>query len=180
MTEPVSLTITLDLDQYLARFHGYDHEGEPREGPTTLADVVIELAARQLVERSGRDAASMASDEMRAAIRERLGPIVDAALAAPLQRTNEYGAPRGEPTTIHEEVVRLTHEHLTKHSRSYGRESLTVVQDFIRTEVEKAIKADLAETMTKARNEVMAAVRGNAAKLIAESVERLAAGKAAI
>lgn len=182
MAEPVKLELTLNLDQNLARFRGYDHEGEPVEGPTTLEDLVIQLAADTVADRVTKDSqwdqhrqrVQTVRDEI---IREKLEPLIEQALTRSLQPTDSYGQPKGEPTTLAEVIVGKATEMLTKQAR-VGRypdeRTATQVQAWISEAVDRHVKAELSKALEEAKAEVKAAVRKQGAAVIAETIERMA------
>lgn len=99
------LTVTVDLAALGMR---YDEDGDPA-GRQTFEDAVIEAAAAHLLadsketRQSLRDrVARIRDEELRAAI----AGEVRAAMDLPIQKTSEWGEPKGEAVTIRE-LIRL-------------------------------------------------------------------------
>lgn len=187
MTTPTTITIDLDLDQYLIRYRGMDHDGAPIETPQTLEDVIFELAAQCVADRVQRSETRDLSTTARAILTEHLhaamGPIVEEALTQAVQRSNTWSEPKGEPLTLREVIVREAKMYLstpqgTRSRSSFGRDGETPVQSFIREEVAKAVKADLTEAMDEARAQVREAVVGQASALLHDTLAKAAGVKA--
>lgn len=178
---PTSITIDLNLDPYLVRHIGYDADGEPIEEPQTIEDVILERAAVLFVaqavnaEKQGyntlRDRVSRISDEE---IRARVTPLVEEAMTTPFRRTNTYGEPTGEATTLRDQIVKVAQDYLSKPADHYSRDKGTVVQQFIAAEVKKAIAAELKDALAAAKTEVAAAVKNHAAAMIQKTIADLA------
>lgn len=184
MSEPITITIDLDLDRHLAEHRGFDHEGEPVSGPTTVEDVVLGLVVDRLVNRfvSGRGAwdntvRDRVNEVTHEVIVEKITPMVTDAIAAGVQKTNSYGEPIGEPVTMRDVIVATAKEWLEKPTNDYGRDRKTRLQALLHDEVERAMKAELKATIDAAKAEVEAAVREKGAEVLAETITRLAAGR---
>lgn len=180
--DPITLTLDLNIDQFLRRHLGYDEEGEENSAQMTMEDVVIDAAARNL---TAAAVAQVAKDEWAGfkgrikAIRDeeiaaRLVPLIDEAMTAPIQRTNGYGEPSGAGTTLRDEIVKQATDYLNKPGDGYSRDKGTFVQQFIRAEVAKAVQAELKDALDAAKAEVAAAVKSNAASMIQQTISQLA------
>ncbi len=140
---------------------------------------VTTQVARMLLERlTTRDNAYLSLDELVSQItedeiRSRVIPLIEIALMEPRQPTDQWGNVKGEPLTMAEHINTVIHEFLTKESGDYNRRE-TAVKKFIREEVEKAVKADLTTSMNAAREQVQAAVKEQAATILAQTIERMA------
>lgn len=171
---PIELTFSLDIDQYLVRFNGYDQDGEEVVEPQTLEDVLLERAAAMLSTRVAKDVTKELSTRLRQitdeAIRTQVVPIVEKTLATPFRRSNAYGEPSGPETTMRDEIVRVATEYLTKPADNYHSERGTAVQAFIKAEVEKAMKAELKAALDEAKTQVRTAVTEQAASLITQTL----------
>jgi hypothetical protein len=181
MSAPTKIELELSFDDYLVRFRGYDSEGEALESPQTIEDLIIDIAAGKLVQhavnsqQSGWDSIrdrvkNITAEEIRA----RVVPLIEDALSKGFQQTNSYGEPTGKVTTLREVIVAEAQAYLTKPADSYGRDKGTVIQQFIRTEVAKAVKDELDEALKQARADVLGAVRSQAATLITQTITKMA------
>lgn len=181
--QPIKLDLTLDLDHSLRSFHGFDRDGEAVAGPTTVEELVVIAAADRLIERQmargSRPLANMIDEVRTEEIRARVVPMVEAALAGPVQRTDTWGAPNGAPTTIPELVAGQVSEYLTRPlpgRRSDDRR--TSLQTFIADEVEKAVTGELRAALDEAKATVRQAVVAQAAEVIQETIARAVGVKA--
>lgn len=106
------------------RHGGYDEEGEPFSGgPIMLRDLVVEEIARQMIDRhqSEWQIAQRIIELRDQMIAERLAPILDEVMARPIQPTDRFGHPTGEPTTMHALVAEAGREWLATKVDSQGR-----------------------------------------------------------
>lgn len=183
---PITLSIDLNLDDYLVRFHGYDRDGEEVTERQTIEDLIIERAATQLGQQAIRDEtksayrslASRIGNILDEEIRTRVAPLVEEALTHPFRRTNSYGEPAGAETTLREQIVKTATDYLTKSSGDrYDRDKGTAVQQLIAAEVKKAVDAELKDALAKAKADVAAAVKGHAATMIQQTITSLAGVK---
>lgn len=189
MAEGQTLTITLDLEAHLARHIGYDENGEPVQGPTTIEDIVLGLVADKLVERvvnhgnvQGRpyweDIRSRVKSVKDEVIRERVAPLVEQAMTEPIQRTDDFGVPRGEPTTLRAEILKTAQSWLSSPDPSYSADRVrkSRVQKLIADEVDRALTSELKAAVTAAKAEVTAAVQEKGAAVLAETIVKMAGG----
>lgn len=162
----------ISLDSEVGEHKVYDGDGDggwDRE-PQTLGQAVAEHIAERLMKDDRYPKLREQVFELRREeVRRQLEPIVTSAIVAPVQRTNTYGQPYGEPITMTELIIQETREFLGKVD-SYRREDGTVVQKAIRDAVSKTIRAELAEVLAEEKAKVVAAVRAKAAELIADAV----------
>lgn len=119
--------------------------------------------------------------EISAAIRDEVqravAPAVKAALAEGVQRTDTYGAPTGPKVTLRQVIVDEAVKALARKVEvrdNYGR-SESVIQQVVRDEVQRAVADDLKGVIKVEREKVKAAVRGKAAEILTESVQRFVA-----
>lgn len=139
--------------------------------PQTLGDAVAERIAADLKrDESYRPLQQRVLELRDAEIREQVKPVVAEAVAASVQPTNSYGQPTGAPVTLTDVIVKEAREFLAKRG-DYGR-GPTLVQTIVATEVDKAIRKELAEAIADEKAKVVAAVRAKAAELIADAVKQ--------
>lgn len=165
--------VVVDID--LGAFYATD------EG-TTFAEVIAQMAAEKILATERSDAVSHFRRRMVAItdeeIREQIRPLIREALEAAVQPTDAFGQPKGERKTLHELVVDVARKEITM-SRGDGfrGEKRTAVEDFIRVEVKQAFAKELQDTIREAKAQVLAAVSTQAGEVIADTIERLAAGR---
>lgn len=169
--EPLNISIEgLSLDTVLGERYDLDAD---RNVPLTLADAIVEAAARRLA--GGADWPDVKSrvrqirdDE----IRKRVAAEIEAAVTNSVQRTNGYGEPIGEPTTLRQEIARIAGEAVKLNTRASGlSHQSTALQEVIRTEVDKALAAELKSVVDGEKAKVVKAVRDKAAELLAQAVK---------
>lgn len=186
MSNPIKVELTLDLDKHI--HSGWRQTSEDDYAPieTTLETLVLDLAARKVADMSTRDreltteirsrVAQLRDDEIRAHVR----PLIEEALTRSLQRTNSFGEPAGEETTLRDlilaevgaEVKRLASVKTDRYAaRSDAR---TPLQEMIEKEVGAAFAKDVRAELDKAKAEILAAVRAKGAAVLAQTVQDLA------
>lgn len=152
----------------------YDEEtGDYITEDQTLADLVSE----QIVRRITKDdewphLRTRVTDIRDEEIRSRVAPAVEAVMAEPIRKTNTYGEATGASTTMRELILDEAKKYMEKPADQYSRNGGTVLQKWVREEVEKTIKTELAAVLADEKAKVVAAVRAQASTLIAEAVKR--------
>lgn len=145
-----------------------------------LGDYIVGQAAIQLIANSGRDLRTLLADRVSRIqdeeIREAVRPAIAEAIERAAQPTDSFGNVKGEPRTLHEIIVAMTVKQLqTREGRfSSGSGAKTVLEEFIYQEVERTLRGELQEAVKEARAQVLAAVRDEGAKVITETIERMA------
>lgn len=151
----------------------YTQTGEDSYGsaPVTLADAIAAEVARNLRDDERwpalRERFLKIRDEE---IREQIRPVVAEAVNSPVQRTNGYGSPVGEPFSLTELILKEARDYLSKRD-GYDRDRPTVAEKLIREAVDRTVKTELAQAISDEKATVVAAVRAKAADLIAQSVK---------
>lgn len=182
MAQPIELTIALDLDKKLAGEPIRDADGEyVGSGPTTLEDVVLGMAAQQMVDRAVRqpdvytplrDRVAKVRDEV---IREKVEPLIEEALSAPIRRTNSFGEQAGEETTLRAIIAQQATDALKVSNTSNPnrfRDADTTLSKFIKEEVDRALKAELRKELDEAKAQVLARVQEAGGEVIADTLKR--------
>lgn len=163
----------IDLNTVIGEHRIYDDEEDGyRTEPVTIGQAVAKQVFADLKRDTHygalqREVLSLRTEEIRA----QLEPIVRAAIDQPMRKTNTYGEPTGEPTTLRALIVAEVEALLKRPADQYSREKGTWLQALIREQVDKALRAELAEVLKEEKEKVVAAVRGKAAELIAEAVK---------
>lgn len=153
-----------------ARLDDVVHEENDYRHEVTLGDLVVQAMIRNLVggEPYGdlrRRIVAIRDDE----IRDQVRPLLEAELQAGIQQTNEYGEPTGKPAKLRDLLVQEARQVLTRKDTNRGG---TLVEQIVRAEVQKAMREELTEAIKVEREKVVAAVRAEAADLIAQAVKR--------
>lgn len=185
MADPIEITLSIDLDKHLAKHIGYDEDGDPIQSAATVEDVVLDMVAEKIVGsvmREGYDWRRVLQERVNRvrdeAILARVLPDIEAALATPVRRTNSYGEPTGEPTSMRDVIVSTVEKWLTSPSGdSYDRNRLTKPQKFIAEHVDRVLQKEMKVAVDAAKAEVLAAVQAKGAELIAKTITDMAAGR---
>ena len=157
--------ITIEVD--LSRLFG-DSDG------TTFEDYIAERAARLLVDRGGAKLQELVTSTLEEQVGIRLKGIVGKALAEPIRRTNQYGEPRGEATSLSSLIAEIAREQLTvKVGNSYDRKT-SVLEHVLVESVKKELGGELRKAVDEGRATVLAAVKDQAAQVIQEAIARVA------
>lgn len=163
--------VELDLDELLV-------SSGPEEG-VSLAGLIIEkagaLALASVEAEVMREVRDSVKSITREEIRDAVAPLLDDAIAGAVTPTNSWGEPTGEVVTLRDAILKEAREQLKGKAevRGGGRGNLSVVQEFIRQEVSKAVAEDLQTVLAEARAEVRAAVVADAAQMIEAAAARL-------
>jgi hypothetical protein len=153
---------------------------EPSEyvAPVTVADKVAEQLVREAMKADSWKPLVQRVREIRdEEIRKLVLPAITEAFEKPIQKTNAYGEPIGQPATLREVVVHEARKILngTK-GDAYGRNA-PLAQDLINQMVTRELRAELADAIKAEREKVVAAVRAQAADLITEAVTKGVTGR---
>lgn len=168
----MNITVNVDgvtLSTVVGNVIGYDEDGDPvTKGERTIADMVTEKIVAVLVKddrwKSLKDEVQKIRAEM---VREALRPLVAEAIAAPVQKTNTWGEPSGEPVTMRELILEETRKLVREPADSYHRDQGTVIQKMVRDEVRAALLKDIKDTVLRARSQVA----DEAGRLVSEAVQ---------
>jgi hypothetical protein len=165
----------VDLSTVIGEHRVYHAEYDETESqPLTIADAIVTELTGRIVKTDAypslqRQVAAARIEIIHAAIE----PMVQAAILSGVQATNNYGDPVGKPTTLKALIIDEVKAYLTKTTGdTYRNTSSTVIKDFVKSEVEKAIKAELSGVIAQEKEKVVAAVRAQAATIIADAVKQ--------
>lgn len=152
------------------------HEEPPEFEPITLLDAIVDRASERLVEKVLRDdytsirmRITETRDEM---IREAIAPSIAAAMDAPIQRTNEYGERRGEPTTMRQVVIDAVHNEARAQLRTgnNGNYNKTILQQLLDQTVPKVLAKELGDEVAAAKATLRAAMQKSASQALADAL----------
>lgn len=190
MTTPIKVEIELDIDKHLHSEYRQVGEEDFAPVPSTLETLVLNLAAQKLLTQTGilsgadrdyttkrlslvqelRDRVNTIRDEE---IRVQVKPIIAEALAGQIRKTNAYGEPTGQTTTLREIIGKEAERILArKDGDSYGHKG--TIEALIREQVQTAFVKEMKAEMDKARQEMVAAVREQGSKILAETIQKMA------
>lgn len=157
----------------------YNHDTEEYEEVTpsrTLGDLVADKLADKLwgdLSHSDRnDIRRVVVDERVKVVREQLAPIVEATLTEQIQRTNNYGEPSGGTVTMRELVVAEVGKVINGKADRYSSSSRPLIDEVVNRVVVNALTTELSKVFDGEKQKVIAAVRAQAAELVAEAVKK--------
>lgn len=160
--ETAKVEITFSLADFVRHYYGDDDEPMRSNLMTTAAELLI---------RDIRDDVRQAVAEQ---VKAQVGDVVRETLENGVRKTNTWGEPTGEVTTLRDMIAAEANAFLTKSvSRGYNNGSETQVQAYIRESVDRQIKKELQAAVDSAKKQVTAAVKDQAAQVITETVARM-------
>ncbi len=170
MTQPIKVEITLDIDNYLARFpNGIGPDGEGGHS-TTIEELVVMEAARQFLtrldEQTKRDLTNLYLAAVKVKVAEHAAAAVQELLDGDYQPVNDYGEPRGPRKTLREDIVRIASTWLTSKTQYADRSNLV---DAVTKETEKVIKTELADAVKQVREQAIARASEIAAQALGKA-----------
>ncbi len=157
----------------------YDEFGNRIGGERT--DPIFEAVVSRLVERAAKKPEYASLRKRLAEIRtemiqEQLAPLIHEAIQSSAQKTNTFGEPQGDPTTLRALIVDEAKATLAKSNvdRYDSKNRGTLLARIIREEVSFAFTDELKEVIAQAKTEATAAVQEKAATVIAETITKMA------
>jgi hypothetical protein len=163
----------IDLTTVVGEHRVYDDEAEEYRGSElTLGQAIAHKVFEDLRREDYYGDLKRKVAELRTeVIKEQIAPVITKALADPIQQTNQYGEARGKETTLRALIVEEVGRLLKSPADQYSRDKGTWLQALVRSEAEAALRKELGEVIAEEKAKVVAAVRGKAADLIAESIK---------
>ncbi|MBZ3909396.1 hypothetical protein [Streptomyces acidiscabies] len=145
----------ITLSTVVAEVMSYDEDGDlvPDGKEKTVADLVADRIVASVVRddrypRLKDRVTEIRDEEIRAAIR----PAIEQAVNRPIHKTNTWGEPTGQQTTLSEVIVDEARKFMNEPADKYRREGGTVLQTLVRDEVHKAFSAEIADAVKQARD----------------------------
>ncbi len=184
MTENIQTApiLTVTWDTVIGSRHvGYDPDSGPEVEPVSLGEMVVAGVVERLVAEIKRDAdgfgyrgaVTAAREAASAAVQEQASTLVSEALSGEIRRTNTYGEPTGEPTTLRDliraDVAKYLNEKVPE--RGYGGDRRGGFRELLQHEVDEAMNKELRAAIREAREQVVVKVQEKAAQLIGEAVK---------
>lgn len=176
------IRVEIDLNKHLARFHGIDPEtGHEISGPETVESMICERAAQIVAARVVADSDQYPT--IREATKKLIGEKVEERVAAAVDRvfteartpTDTWGNPKGDPTTLAEQVEAKVEAILSKHHNAdrynRGEDSGTIVDKVIAAQVKAQVEKQVTAAVREARDKVIAQVSDVAGREIAKAVK---------
>lgn len=161
--EPIQIVLTMDTTV------GYDHDDDP----ISLGDKVINRLVSNLTAKFADQAKAQLNAALAVAIEAKATELVDAAIEQPFQKTNTWGEPIGPATTLRELIDEKIKAFLTARVDSYPRNTpQSYIQNLVGNKVAQEMEKEFKEAIQQGKEQLLAAVKGRAAEVIAESMRR--------
>lgn len=173
----VTVENTPGLDTVLhEKVRQYDYEAEEWvTAPQTLGDVIVERTVAKLLadpdgKALGKRIAEITDAEIRVAVRD----LIAAQLARGFRKTNNYGEPVGEVTTLTDVIVDQFQQAMkgSRELHSYNR-TPGILEKLVADAVGYAFTKELAPVIEKAKKDAKAAIEQRGAEMLAEMVQKL-------
>lgn len=165
-------TVTLSLDTIVGETYTGDPDGHG--APITIADQIVMAATKQIVDSIGPDLRRAASEAVNEQIRTQAAELVAEAMREPFQTTGPFGDPTGPAKSIRTVVGEQVKQWMAKTGGrdTYGnRRDPSPFEAVLATEVDKALRSELADTVKDAKAKVIARVQSSASTLLADAVK---------
>lgn len=175
--DPIDVTFTVDLSTVVA--HSYRQTGEDDYAQTdiTLGERVAEILADRIYQaRRHDDHAYWSSSAVKEAVDRAISERVEAAMGRSVTPTDEFGQPKGEPTTMGQIISdRLSawFKENAPNRDSYGYKSgRTNIQVLLDPLGNRIREEDVDGAIKAARAQLVATLQAEAAKVLAETLAR--------
>lgn len=174
----VEITATINMTPGFSRVG----DDDSASGPTTIQDAIVYEAARIALKRGDwdstdaegrrrlRDRITAIRDEE---IRAYITPMIREAMNSTLQKTNEYGEPRGEPVSITAVIMDEVKKALTLNTGNSFRSERSALTNVMREHIDTVITRELKAEVDAAKALVVKAVQEQGAKFPADAVTAL-------
>lgn len=174
---PGTPLLTVSWDTVVAEhcvFAG-DHEEPPAYEPITIGNQVIDALTNRLLEEVRREVKASIREFLADAIRDQVSGIVTETLTGPIRKTNHWGEPVGEPTTLRQMISEQATEFLSAKGTEdrYGNK-VPGFGSLLKTEVTDAMTKELKAAIVEARQKVAEAVRERAGELLGDVINSTA------
>lgn len=174
---PITVTMAIDLSTVVGQHYVQRGEDDYGTEPETLGDRVAAVVAEKVYQAGKREDAWPSTSQLYA---EAINRAVEERVAAEMNRsvtpTDSYGSPKGAPTTLGEIIDQRIATWLKQPAGDSwnGRGSESNLQKLINAAVGSALTRDVNGAIESAKVQVTAAVKAQAAQVLAETLTRAA------
>ncbi len=151
----MNITVKIDevtLATVVDQAYGYDDEDGPHN--RTVGHLVAEMIVDKLAQDHDRwyELRQTVTEIKREVIREAVRPMIEKAIAEPIQKTTAYGDPVTGPTTLREVIVDEAKKVInSKDPNDYHGDKGTFLVRVVREEVASALRAEISAEVAKAK-----------------------------
>lgn len=175
MSAPTTITVQLDWSHHLMDVSSGCRQtwGGPEEtmevSPVTIEDLILNGAIKEVARTfsQDRDVKREIQDKVQQTITDHVQKLVTEAVSSfikePIQPTDGFGSAKGEPTSFAALLDAQVAQAITKRTRSNGLDN---VQETI---IERAVRTEIKDTVTKAVKAEVGAQRDAIVKKVAAS-----------
>lgn len=167
------MNITVNVDEVtlatvVEEVVGYDPENDTE---VTSSGTMAQLVAAQLVDRITKDdrwpmLRDQVIDIRREVITAAVIPMIEEAVKKQYQRTDSWGDPTGEPTTLRDTILKEANKLLTRPTDSYNRGEGNMIQKIVREEVKTAFTKEIQDAVKAARKQVATEIGAHVAQAV--------------
>jgi hypothetical protein len=155
----------------------YDEDGDAlvEVGVETVGDKVAKIISKNVMQAPEyTDLKAKVSQIREEEIRAALKPIIEEALQAPIRKTNSWGDPTGQETTLRDIILdEAKRAWATDRNNSYSsNRETTDIRTAIREEVRKHINGEVAKAVKEAQNAALKAVGDLASAPVVDAVRK--------
>lgn len=161
--------VTITLDTEIGGRVDYDEDGTPIGRGRTIADAIIASTVEKLTTQLRKEAEKIVRETVKEQIAYQASDLIADVISSPMQLTNQFGEPTGKIVTVRGYIDAEVKDQLTRRQDNYDRKA-SVLTQIIQKEVNAALNKELRDAVTEARNVVVAAVKNQAASLLAKAV----------
>ena len=154
----MNITVKIDevsLATVVDQAYRYGDEDGPHD--RTVGELVAEMIVDRLVQDRERwyELSRTVTEIKREVIREAVRPMVEQAIAEPIQKTTIYGDPISGPSTLREVIVDEARKVIgSKDPNDYRGDKGTFLVRVVREEVSNALRAEIAAEVATAKASV--------------------------
>lgn len=166
--------ILVDINELMTYFGmEYDEDGPTGNPSKDIRFQIMGMVADQVVKQAFSYGG--VQEDIKRAINEKLGSILEGELTKSYQPVGPYGQPAGQPTTLAEQVAQQMNKFLTEvmqatDPRGYDKSGYKgALRKFIQEEVGRQFTGDLQKTVDQAKAQVLEAVKEKGAEFLAQA-----------
>ena len=181
--DPMTLTWTVDMTTVIGMRWEWDQDGESRhEVKETLGDRVAELLADRIYQARRHDDEYWSSRAVKEAVDRAISERVEAAMTRSVTPTDEFGQPKGAPTTMGDIITGRLSAWFKENApsrdsySSYGSRQ-TNLQALLDDAVKKGIREDADKAVKAAKAEIVSVLQKQAAQVMTEMMARAVGAK---
>lgn len=149
-----------------------DWEQEPITLGHLVAEIVTERAIQSATKDEYRGLRNRVSEVRNEVIREKVAPLIEEALTGEIRKTNSYGEPTGQTTTLRDEIMAEAQRTLTKPTGSSYDRQKSLLQTIIEKEVSQVLRKELTDVLAEEKKKLINAVRAEGMKMFTDILEK--------